>query len=103
MTETAELSIEEYRALLDEVFDDQVFGLTAETEASERFPRKLIEHLGERGVFAHKWRNGQHPAGSSARRCSNTGRCGCASPTCRPASTCFATGSTESPSKGVST
>ena len=24
MTETAELSIEEYRALLDEVFDDQV-------------------------------------------------------------------------------
>jgi hypothetical protein len=61
MTGTAELSIEEYRALLDEVFDDQVFGWTAEAEASERFPRKLIEHLGERGVFAHKWRNGQHP------------------------------------------
>jgi alkylation response protein AidB-like acyl-CoA dehydrogenase len=61
MTDTAELGIEEYRALLDEVFDDQVFGWTAEAEASERFPRKLIEHLGERGVFAHKWRNGQHP------------------------------------------
>lgn len=62
MTDTAELSIEDYRALLDEVFDDQVFGWTAEAEASERFPRKLmIEHLGERGVFAHKWRRGQHP------------------------------------------
>jgi acyl-ACP dehydrogenase len=61
MTDTAELSIEEYRALLDEVFDDQVVGWTAEAEASERFRRKLIEHLGERGVFAHKWRNGQHP------------------------------------------
>jgi acyl-ACP dehydrogenase len=61
MTDTAELSIEEYRALLDEVFDDQVFGWTAEAEASERFSRKLIEHLGERGVFAHEWRNGQHP------------------------------------------
>ena len=61
MTDTAELSLEEYRALLDEVFADQVVGWTAEAEASERFPRKLIEHLGERGVFADKWRNGQHP------------------------------------------
>jgi alkylation response protein AidB-like acyl-CoA dehydrogenase len=61
MTDTPELSIDEYRALLDEVFDDSVVGWTAEAEASERFPRKLIEHLGERGVFAHKWRNGQHP------------------------------------------
>jgi alkylation response protein AidB-like acyl-CoA dehydrogenase len=59
MTDTAELSIEEYRALLEEAFDDQVVGWTAEVEASERFPRKLIEHLGKRGAFAHKWRNGQ--------------------------------------------
>ncbi len=61
MTGTAELSIDEYRALLDDVFDDQVAAWTAEAEASERFPRKLIEHLGERGVFAQKWRGGQHP------------------------------------------
>ena len=61
MTETTELSIDEYRALLDDVFDDQVVAWTAEAEASERFPRKLIEHLGERGVFAQKWRGGQHP------------------------------------------
>jgi hypothetical protein len=61
MTDTAELNSEEYRALLDEVFDDQVVGWTAEAEASERFPCNLIDHLGERGVFAHKWRNGQHP------------------------------------------
>jgi acyl-ACP dehydrogenase len=61
LTGTAELSIDEYRALLDEVFDDQVVSWTAEAEASEQFPRKLIEHLGERGVFAHKWHNGQHP------------------------------------------
>ena len=39
MTDTAELCIEEYRALLDEVFDDQVVGWTAEAEASERVPR----------------------------------------------------------------
>jgi hypothetical protein len=62
MTETAELGNDEYRALLDDVFDDKVVGWTAEAEASERFPRKLIEHLGERGVFAQKCRNGRHPA-----------------------------------------
>ena len=55
---TAELSIDEYRELLDGVFNDDVVKWTAEAEASERFPRKLIEHLGERGVFAHKWRSG---------------------------------------------
>ena len=43
------------------MFDDDVIKWTAEAEASERFPRKLIEHLGERGVFAQKWRGGQHP------------------------------------------
>jgi acyl-ACP dehydrogenase len=61
MTDAAGLSIEEYRALLDKVFDEQVVGWTAEAEASERFPRKLIEHLGQSGVFAHKWGDGLHP------------------------------------------
>ncbi|BBY78391.1 acyl-CoA dehydrogenase [Mycolicibacterium parafortuitum] len=52
-----------YRALLDDVFDQTVVDWTAEAEASERFPRKLIEHLGSRGVFRSKWgpAGGQHP------------------------------------------
>ncbi len=61
MTESQSLGIDEYRALLDEVFDRQIAEWTAEAEASERFPRKLIEHLGQSGVFAHKWGDGQHP------------------------------------------
>ena len=63
MTETAaaNVSIDDYRALLDDVFDRQIVQWTAEAEASERFPRKLIEHLGQSGVFAHKWCDGQHP------------------------------------------
>jgi acyl-ACP dehydrogenase len=61
VTDPATLGIDEYRALLDDVFDRQIVEWTAEAEASERFPRKLIEHLGQRGVFAHKWGDGQHP------------------------------------------
>ncbi len=57
----ATLGIDEYRALLDDVFDRQIVEWTAGAEASERFPRKLIEHLGQSGVFAHKWGDGQHP------------------------------------------
>ena len=58
---TDELSVDDYRALLADVFNDDVTKWTAEAEESERFPRKLIEHLGERGVFAQKWLGGQHP------------------------------------------
>ncbi|MEZ0053232.1 alkylation response protein AidB-like acyl-CoA dehydrogenase [Mycobacterium sp. MAA66] len=54
-------SIELYRALLSEAFDDQVRAWTAEAEETERFPRKLIEHLGRSGVFAAKWGEAQHP------------------------------------------
>lgn len=62
MTEVAAGSdIDTYRALLDEVFDQQVADWTAEAEATERFPRALIERLGRTGVFAGKWSNGQHP------------------------------------------
>lgn len=52
-----------YRQLLTDVFDQQVVDWTAEAEASERFPRKLIEHLGTSGVFRSKWgpAGGQHP------------------------------------------
>lgn len=52
---------EDYQSLLDRVFDEQVTRWTAEAEASEHFPRALIEHLGRSGVFAGKWNQGQHP------------------------------------------
>jgi acyl-ACP dehydrogenase len=61
MTASVETSIDEYRALLDGVFDDRVTAWTAEAEASERFPRALIEHLGASGVFTQKWGASQHP------------------------------------------
>lgn len=52
---------EDYAGLLERVFDDRVLAWTAEAEAAERFPRKLIEYLGESGVFAQKWANGHQP------------------------------------------
>jgi alkylation response protein AidB-like acyl-CoA dehydrogenase len=52
---------EDYQDLLDRVFDEQVTRWTTEAEASEHFPRALIEHLGRSGVFAAKWNQGQHP------------------------------------------
>jgi len=51
--------VEDYRALLERVFDDRVVKWTAEAEETERFPRQLIEYLGESGVFAEKWTTGQ--------------------------------------------
>lgn len=62
MTATAAtMGIDDYRMLLDEVFDEQIVEWTAEAEASKQFPRRLIEHLGRSGVFAHKWGDDQHP------------------------------------------
>ncbi|HEY5841034.1 MAG TPA: acyl-CoA dehydrogenase family protein, partial [Mycobacterium sp.] len=55
MTASVALDVAGYRALLDEVFDEQVVVWTAEAEANERFPRKLIEYLGASGVFTGKW------------------------------------------------
>jgi alkylation response protein AidB-like acyl-CoA dehydrogenase len=51
----------DYRALLSKVFDDRVTEWTAEAEARQRFPRKLIEHLGASGVFAAKWSDQTQP------------------------------------------
>jgi alkylation response protein AidB-like acyl-CoA dehydrogenase len=56
-----EPSVDEYRELLDRVFDDRVKAWTAEAEATERFPRQLIEYLGESGVFTAKWGDRQQP------------------------------------------
>ncbi|WP_396904427.1 mycobactin biosynthesis acyl-ACP dehydrogenase MbtN [Mycolicibacterium phlei] len=53
---------EEYRELLDRVFDERVTAWTAEAEETERFPRDLIPYLGDSGVFSAKWAPGQaHP------------------------------------------
>lgn len=51
----------DYRALLSEAFDDRVTEWTAEAEAQQRFPRKLIEHLGASGVFTAKWTDQAQP------------------------------------------
>jgi acyl-ACP dehydrogenase len=55
------LSLEDYRGLLREVFDERVAAWTVQAEAEERFPRALIERLGQAGVFADKWAGGAHP------------------------------------------
>lgn len=51
----------DFRALLERVFDDRVRAWTAEAEETDRFPRQLIEYLGEAGVFAAKWGDRQQP------------------------------------------
>jgi acyl-ACP dehydrogenase len=62
MTATADAPTpEDYHELLERVFDDRVTKWTAEAEENERFPRKLIEYLGESGVFAAKWADRQQP------------------------------------------
>jgi alkylation response protein AidB-like acyl-CoA dehydrogenase len=50
-----------YAALLADVFDAKVTAWTAEAEATERFPRALIEYLGARGVFREKWSDRAQP------------------------------------------
>ncbi len=61
MTASVDLGTGGYRALLEEVFDQKVVAWTAEAEATERFPRQLIEHLGASGVFAAKWGDDVQP------------------------------------------
>ncbi|MBI3224298.1 MAG: mycobactin biosynthesis acyl-ACP dehydrogenase MbtN [Mycolicibacterium cosmeticum] len=53
--------VEDFPALLHRVFNDQVRAWTSEAEASEHFPRQLIEYLGREGVFAAKWGDEQQP------------------------------------------
>jgi acyl-ACP dehydrogenase len=62
VTATSEIVFDvDYRALLSEVFDHRVTEWTAEAEAQQRFPRKLIEHLGASGVFTAKWSDQTQP------------------------------------------
>lgn len=55
------MTVDAYRALLAETFDAKVTAWTAEAEATERFPRALIEHLGACGVFREKWGDEPQP------------------------------------------
>ena len=59
VTTTGNETAEDYAALLDRVFDERITAWTAQAEATERFPRQLIEYLGGSGVFAAKWQPGQ--------------------------------------------
>jgi len=61
MSAVSGTDVNAYRAMLTDVFDDKVVAWTAEAEATERFPRHLIEHLGARGVFREKWSGGAQP------------------------------------------
>lgn len=62
MTATSQTVFDaEYRALLFDAFDDRVIEWTSEAEAQQRFPRKLIEHLGASGVFSAKWTDQTQP------------------------------------------
>ncbi|WOC12981.1 acyl-CoA dehydrogenase family protein [Gordonia sp. MP11Mi] len=55
------MSLDEYRALLDDVFDDELRSWVEEAEIAERFPRKLLEKLGAAGVFTEKWGDDKKP------------------------------------------
>ncbi|OBH36673.1 acyl-CoA dehydrogenase [Mycobacterium intracellulare] len=61
MPETTPTSLDGYRGLLADAFDEQVLAWTTEAEARQQFPRELIEHLGARGVFSEKWGDGALP------------------------------------------
>jgi acyl-ACP dehydrogenase len=61
VTASTELTTADYHELLDRVFDERVTAWTVNAEATQRFPRQLIEHLGVSGVFTAKWGDGQHP------------------------------------------
>ncbi|GAA4665189.1 acyl-CoA dehydrogenase family protein [Gordonia humi] len=54
-------TLDEYRELLDATFDDELQAWTDAAEITERFPRKLIERLGEQGVLAEKWGQDTRP------------------------------------------
>lgn len=57
----ANIDLDEFRAVLSKAFDQQIVEWTAEAEAQECFPRKLIEHLGFCNVFSEKWSTGPLP------------------------------------------
>lgn len=65
MTAVAErdtpVSLDDYRALLDAAFDDEVFAMVMAAERTELFPAPLIGKLGAAGVFRAKWSGATRP------------------------------------------
>ncbi|MCR5980146.1 acyl-CoA dehydrogenase [Gordonia jinghuaiqii] len=53
--QSANTTAQTYAELLDAAFDERVTAWTAQAESDHRFPRPLLEHLGEAGVFTRKW------------------------------------------------
>ncbi|MFT3716342.1 MAG: acyl-CoA dehydrogenase family protein [Gordonia sp. (in: high G+C Gram-positive bacteria)] len=60
-TVTQPLSLDDYRALLDDVFDDEVAAIVIDAERTELFPRPLLTRLGAAGVFRAKWAGATRP------------------------------------------
>ena len=54
-------TVDEYRALLDGVFDDEVAAMVMEAERTELFPTGLLPKLGAAGVFRAKWAGATRP------------------------------------------
>ncbi|MDJ0027528.1 acyl-CoA dehydrogenase family protein [Gordonia alkanivorans] len=52
---SVDTGVQSYAELLDDAFDEKVTAWTAQAENDHRFPRPLLEHLGEAGVFTRKW------------------------------------------------
>ncbi|MBM7280415.1 acyl-CoA/acyl-ACP dehydrogenase [Gordonia rubripertincta] len=52
---SVDTGVQTYAELLDEAFDGKVAAWAAQAENDHRFPRPLLEHLGEAGVFTRKW------------------------------------------------
>ncbi|WP_238421891.1 acyl-CoA dehydrogenase family protein [Gordonia sp. 'Campus'] len=48
-------ALQSYTELLDAAFDEKVTAWTEQAERDHHFPRPLLEHLGEAGVFTRKW------------------------------------------------
>jgi acyl-ACP dehydrogenase len=59
--ELADHAAGDFSKALDDVFDVDVLQLVEDAELREAFPRKLIEILGEKGIFAAKWTDGIYP------------------------------------------
>ncbi|MCZ0911296.1 acyl-CoA dehydrogenase family protein [Gordonia amicalis] len=52
---SVDTGVQTFEELLDDAFDEKVTAWTAQAERDHRFPRPLLEHLGEAGVFTRKW------------------------------------------------
>lgn len=50
-------TVDDFDLLIQRALDDQLRALVTSAERTGQFPRHLIEHLGQRGVFREKWQD----------------------------------------------